>query len=110
MTKPKISKKPDSFFENLPKQTLKTNKGLSPHNARERMKNKVYISSALWECLVENDVDGFKEILRTHLELTNKDDFAKKSGIPKRTLFRMLTPEGNPTLDNVSKIIHQLCA
>lgn len=89
---------------------LKSKKGLSSYSAKSKIKDKSYISKALWECLVDNDVEAFKEILRTHLEFANKEDIAKKAGIPKRTLFRMLSPEGNPTLENVSRIIHELCA
>ena len=55
-----------------------------------------------------NDTEGFKEILRAYLELVNKEEFAKKAGIPRRTLFRMLSKNGNPTLKNISKIIFQL--
>ena len=75
----------------------------------KRIKNKNIVSKALWDCLVANDPEGFKEILRTHLELTNKDKLAKDTGIPKRTLYRMLSDEGNPTLENISKMIHMIC-
>jgi DNA-binding phage protein len=75
-----------------------------------RLQNPEIIAHALWECLVENDIDAFKEILRSHLEVSNKDKLAQKAGIPRRTLFRMLSPEGNPTFENLGKIIHELCA
>ena len=55
-----------------------------------------------------NDTEGFKELLRVYLELENKEKFAKEVGIPKRTLFRILSENGNPTLNNISKIIFQL--
>ncbi len=74
------------------------------------MTNKHLIANALWECLVQNDTEGFKEILKTHLELINKEQFSEKSGLSRRTLFRILSPEGNPTLENIGKIIHELCA
>ena len=79
-------------------------------NPNIRLQKPEVVAKALWECLVENDIEAFKEILRSHLEVTNKDKLAKKAGIPRRTLFRMLSPEGNPTLENLGKIIHQLCA
>ncbi len=110
MPKKKILKKQDLSFEDMPSLKAKNKKGLKVFNASKRLKDKNYISKALWECLVENDTDGFKEILRAHLELINKDDFAKESGISRRTLFRILSEEGNPTLDNISKIINKLCA
>ena len=89
---------------------LKNRKGITDFNPDARLKNRELVAKALWECLVSNDVDAFKEILKSHLEVTNKDDLAEKAGIPRRTLFRMLSPEGNPTLENLCKIIHELCA
>lgn len=110
MPKKKISKKRAISFEDMPEVELKTLKGITQYSAIERMQNKTLVAEALWLCLVDNDVESFKEILKRHLELSNKDDIAKRAGIPRRTLFRMLSPEGNPTLENVSKIIHELCA
>ena len=74
----------------------------------KKMKNKKIISKALWECLIANDTDGFKEILRVHLELTSKEKLTEETGLSKRTLYRMLSEEGNPTLENISKIIHKV--
>ena len=51
---------------------------------------------------------AFKGILAAHLKVANKEAFSAKAKIPKRTLFRMLTPEGNPTLDNIARIVHAL--
>lgn len=89
---------------------LKNISGISEHHPSDRLLNKELVAKALWDCLVANDTEGFKDILRAHLELTNKESIAKKTGISRRTLFRMLSPEGNPTLDNLGKIIHELCA
>jgi len=89
---------------------LKNRKGVAEFNPNIRLQKPEVVAHALWECLVENDIEAFKEILRSHLEVANKDELAKKAGIPRRTLFRMLSPEGNPTLENLGKIIHQLCA
>ena len=110
MPRKKTLKKQDFSFEDMPNQKGKNKKELSSFGATKRMKDKSYISQALWECLVANDTEGFKEILRSHLELINKDEFAEAAGISRRTLFRMLSEDGNPTLDNISKIIHRLCA
>ena len=90
--------------------SLKNRKGILEFNPDVRLQKPEVIAHALWQCLVENDIDAFKEILRSHLEVVNKDTLAKKAGIPRRTLFRMLSPEGNPTLENLGKIIHHLCA
>ena len=89
---------------------INTLSSTSEYNPDVRLKSPKIVAQALWQCLVENDIQGFKDILRSHLEVVNKDELAKKAGIPRRTLFRMLSPEGNPTLENLGKIIHQLCA
>ena len=110
MPKKKISKKRDFFLNDMPVVNLKNRKGILEFNPDIRLQKSEVVAHALWQCLVENDIEAFKEILRSHLEVTNKGDLAKKAGIPRRTLFRMLSPEGNPTLENLGKIIHQLCA
>ena len=38
-------------------------------SAVKRMKDKKYIAKALWECIITNDTTGFKEIIRSHLDL-----------------------------------------
>ena len=97
-------------LENMPVLKVKHKTKLTPFKAVKRMRSKKYVSKALFECLANNDTEGFKDILRTYLELANKEQFAKKAGIPKRTLFRLLSKDGNPTLKNISKIIYQLSA
>ena len=110
MHKKKTSKKQDFSLSDMPKVELKNRKGISKYNPDSRLKNKEIVARALWDCLVENDIAAFKEILKSHLEVANKEQLAEKAGIPRRTLYRMLSPEGNPTLDNLGKIIHELCA
>lgn len=110
MPKKRTSKKHGFSLNDIPTVNLKDRKGFFEFNPDVRLQKPEVVAQALWECLVENDIEAFKEILRSHLEVTNKDELAKKAGIPRRTLFRMLSPEGNPTLENLGKIIHQLCA
>lgn len=110
MPKRKTSKKRAFSLNDMPTLRLKSHKGIAEFNPDARLQDREVVAQALWECLVDNDIDAFKEILRSHLEVANKDEFAKDAGIPRRTLFRMLSPEGNPTLENLGKIIHQLCA
>ena len=108
MPKRKTSKKPVRSLDDMPTLKTKNKKKFTEFKASKRMKNKKYISKALLECLAANDTEEFKEILRVHLELVNKKEFAKKAGISKRSLFRILSKNGNPTLNNISKIIFQL--
>lgn len=84
------------------------NSSLKQHNPRISLLEKDNVFEALVEALSDNDPDAFKEILSAHLELINKEEFTKKANISRRTLFRMLSPEGNPTLDNLARVFHAL--
>jgi len=110
MRRKKTSKKQGFSFKEMPVLKMKNREGILPWKGRERLRDKELVAHALWECLVANDTKAFKDILRSHVELTSKDNLAKKAGISKRTLYRMLSPSGNPTLENLGKIIHELCA
>ena len=113
MAKKKTLKKHKKYsIEDFPGVELKSLEGidLTPYNPGAIMRDKAHIAKALIECIVENDMEAFKEILSGHMRVINKDELAKKTGISKRTLFRMVSPEGNPTLENASKVIHELCA
>jgi DNA-binding phage protein len=87
---------------------LKTRRGLSRYDAKKALSDYDAVMQALMDCLRQGDADGFKEILSSFLEVVNKAAFAKRAGIPERTLFRMLTPEGNPTLDNLARVFSVL--
>ena len=108
MSKRKALKKPSYSLKDMPTLKAKGKTKFTEFKAGKRIKNKKYISKALLECLAVNDTEGFKEILRAHLELVNKEEFAKNAGVSKRSLFRVLSKNGNPTLNNISKIIFQL--
>ena len=108
MPKRKTLKKPVCSLNDMPALKIKGKTGFAEFKAGKRIKNKKYVVKALLECLASNDTEGFKEILCAHLELVNKEEFAKKAGVSKRSLFRMLSKNGNPTLNNISKVIFQL--
>ena len=110
MAKKKTSRKREFSIEDMPIMGLKNREGITPFEHGVHLRDKKLVAQSLWECIVENDIDAFKEILEGHLRVRNKENLAKKAGISKRTLFRMLSPSGNPTLENVAKLIHQICA
>lgn len=93
---------------NIPVRKLRPQAKVYRATSARRLKDQELVFRAFWECLVEQDIDSFKEILRSHLEAVNKRQFAKKSRTSRRTLHRILSPEGNPTLKNISSIIHAL--
>jgi probable addiction module antidote protein len=110
MAKKKTSKKRIKSFWDIPIVEIKNREGITPFDHTVHLRNKKLVAESLWECIVENDIEAFKDILYGHLSVRNKENLARKAGFSKRTLFRMLSPSGNPTLKNIAKIIHQICA
>ena len=108
MGKQKTSAKRGFSFENMKEVKLKKSTRLVPHNPSKNLADVEFVSQALIQALKDGDADAFKEILGAHLSVTNKERFSAKAKIPKRTLFRMLSPNGNPTLDNIARIVHAL--
>jgi probable addiction module antidote protein len=108
MAKTKTSAKRGFSFEKMPEIRLKKNAKVLKREASKVFHDSKQVSEALIQALREGDADAFKEILAAYLSVTNKDKFAAKADIPRRTLFRMLSPEGNPTLDNIARIVRAL--
>lgn len=92
----------------MPIVKLKKGVKLIRYDPTKKMKDKKYVAAALWDCLLHGDADAFKDILSTHLMLVNKEKICKETGIARRTLFRMLSPEGNPTLENICKLLQAM--
>jgi len=110
MLKKRRSNKQDFSLEDIKPIRLKKGVLLEKHSAKETLRSPHFVLNALMEALKDGDSISFKEILSAYLEVTNKEEFSKRAQIPKRTLFRILSPEGNPTLDNVAKLVHALIA
>jgi probable addiction module antidote protein len=108
MAKAGTSRKHERSLSAIEPVKLRTKRGLKRFSPDKYFSDSDAVAEALMECLKSGDAEGFKEILSTYLEVVNKVAFAKQAGIPERTLFRMLTPEGNPTLDNIAKVLSTL--
>lgn len=79
-------------------------------NSLKNLKNKKRVREALAECLFSDDMDTFKKILKAHLEVRNISNFAKEAGLSRKTVYRILEPDSNPTLKNITKLLNKLCA
>ena len=108
MTRKTTSKKRKFSFSDIPIRKIKPGVKVLRVDSAARLRDKEFIFRALWECLIEEDLESFKEILRAHLDAVNKQQLAKKSKPSRRTLHRILSPEGNPTLKNISSVLHAL--
>jgi probable addiction module antidote protein len=66
------------------------------------------VIKALTEALTDGDAQAFKEILAGHLEAVQKESFYQEAGLSRRTLYRMLAPSGNPTLENIARVVRAI--
>ena len=81
---------------------------LEEHNPDTFLKNPKFIRAALAEALFDGDVDAFKDILAAHIRVISKDEIAKKTGVSRATVFRMLDHNSNPSFENVLKVVRTL--
>ena len=105
MTKRMTSRKLEFSFHDMPISKLKKGAKMKTASSSARLKDQELIFNALWQCLVEQDIESFKDVLRGHLEAANKRQLSKKAKTSRRTLHRILSAEGNPTLKSISKVI-----
>lgn len=90
---------------------LKRGVKTSSHKSTRKLRSTKKVAEALAECLLNGDTASFKEILSAHISLiTNKRNFSKKIGIGRATLYEALSPDGNPSLETVARIVHSLAA
>lgn len=63
------------------------------------------IGASIMECLIKNDPEGAMEIIEIYLETVNRVQIAKKSHMPRSTLYYSLKNK-NPTIKTLAKLIH----
>ncbi len=82
-----------------------------PFQSKE-LKNTKLVIEVLLDCIRENDLDSFREVLVAHLLTVNKMALAKKAGIGRRTLYDLLDPKKkfNPELETVTALFQALAA
>ena len=74
------------------------------------LKHPKIVMEALLDCIRYGDMESFREVLAAHLSTVNKSDFAKKTGIGRRTIYELIDPDKsfNPRLSTVSAIMEEL--
>ena len=102
------SKKRELSLSDIPIRRLKAGAATVKTSSAKRLQDQELVFRAFWQCLIDKDIESFKEILRGHLDAVNKGSLAKRSKTSRRTLHRILSPEGNPTLKSISNVIHAL--
>ena len=105
MNKRTTSRKRKFSLNDMPIRELKKGVTVKVLRSSSRLKSQELLFKALWQCLVEQDIESFKDVLRGHLEAANKEQLSRKAKTSRRTLYRILSAEGNPTLKSISKVI-----
>ena len=57
---------------------------------------------------IEKYVESFKDVLFSYLRVHNKMSVAHRMGISRTTLYRMTSPKGNPTLNNIFSLLEAI--
>lgn len=83
----------------------------APFSSKE-LKNSKLVVDTLLDCIRSGDTESFREVLVANLMTVNKTDFAKKSGLGRRTLYALIDSkkEFNPELSTISAIIQSIAA
>jgi len=105
MARKKTSRKRAFSFDAIPPRRLRGSARVTDHDPKAALGDRKLIIEALTEALVDGDAQAFKEILAAHLEVVQKESFYEKAGLSRRTLYRMLAPGGNPTLENIARVV-----
>ena len=95
----------------LKKSKTKYLRVYEPFSSTE-LKDPKQVIETLLECIVEGDLDSFREVLVSHLIMANKSNFAKKSRLSRRTIYTLmdLKKPFNPELSTVSAIFKAIAA
>lgn len=78
---------------------------VTTHDPKAALRDRKLVLEALTEALIDGDAQAFKEVLAAHLEVVQKESFYHEAGLSRRTLYRMLAPNGNPTLENIARVV-----
>ena len=89
----------------MPSRKLKRGAHVTDHDPKVALRDRKLVIASLAEALTDGDAQAFKEILAAHLEVVQKESFYEEAGLSRRTLYRMLAPSGNPTLENIARVV-----
>ena len=105
MDRTKTSPKRGFSFDAMPSRKLKRGAHVTDHDPKVALRDRKLVIASLAEALTDGDTQAFKEILAAHLEVVQKESFYEEAGLSRRTLYRMLAPSGNPTLENIARVM-----
>ncbi len=112
MASKKISPKRKGYSAGSLPQPVKLKPGvkLIPHDPGKNLRNTDRVLESLFECLVTDDFEAFKEIVVGHLEAKNISSELQHFGISRRSFYNAMSDNGNPTWDLITKIFKMISA
>ena len=105
MAKTRTSRKRGFSFDAMPSRKPKRGAQITDHDPKVTLRDRKLVIASLTEALTDGDAQAFKEILAAHLGVVQKESFYEQAGLSRRTLYRMLAPSGNPTLENIVRVV-----
>lgn len=108
MAKAKTSPKRAFSFDAMPARRLKRGAPVADYDPKLTLRDRKRVIESLTEALTDGDAQAFKEILAAHLDVVQKESFYQEAGLSRRTLYRMLAPSGNPTLENIARVVRAI--
>ncbi len=79
--------------------------GVREHSPTKRLLDKNFVGAAILECLSNNDPEGVMEVIEMYLDTLNKTQTAKKTDIPRSTMYHSLKRR-NPTVRTLAKLVY----
>lgn len=109
MDKTKISTKRKTSSKNISKYELKPERKheLKEYKVGEIVLKKGFLAKAITECLMNNDPEGVIEVIRIYIDLFNKSQLAKKSGMQRSTIYQAIKGK-NPTIKTITSLLHSI--
>ncbi len=106
MRKKKTSRKRKFSLENMQETKITNKRSLADWTPEDSFMDFQKVGTALLECLINNDTQGYIEILDSYLHV-NRLQIAKKAKMPRSTVQLAFSKSGNPTLKTLAKIVHE---
>lgn len=63
------------------------------------------LSEVLFGIWMDRDIESFKGVLSTYLEVHNQQNIARRMGVSRDTLYHMVSEEGHLTLETMFKLL-----
>lgn len=83
---------------------IKNKKMLFKDDSIEFFQNRMVVSKALAQAILEGDKEAFHEIFSGYLRVINKEELSRRSKVPIATIRRMVAGS-NFNVDNMLKVI-----